>query len=173
VTVLKLNGKPSSAAMQAMSPHIARIYGRSGLRIMAVVELAHTERTEPAADADKEPSVTMRITQLEVPNPDQEPAIREVQRALYIERTATGTIDDLSGELELSKQTVKDAAGIVTHLALARISAGVHHWRNYTRRVSAQAQLTVGELHHELDAIADGLDAVLGRLGNGEEAEES
>lgn len=169
MTVLKLQGKPSTSAMQALAPHVARIYGRSGVRIMAVVELAHTERTEPAADADKEPTVTMRITALEVPTADQEGAIREVQRAMYIERTATGTIDELSGELELSKQTIKDAGSVIGHLALARISAGVHHWRNYARRVAARNSLTVGELHHELDAIADGLDAVLGRLGSGEE----
>jgi hypothetical protein len=163
VTVLKIQGKPSTAAMQALTPHVQRIYGRSGLRIMAVVELAHTERTEPAADAEKEPSVTMRITQLEVPNPDQEGAVREVQRALYLERTATGTLDE-AGELELSKQTLKDAGGIVTHLAIARLSAGINHWRNYCRRVNASQELTVGELRHELDAIAEGLDSVLGRL---------
>ncbi len=169
MTVLKIQGKPSTAAMQALAPHVARIYGRSGVRIMAVVELAHTERTEPAADAEKEPSVTMRITHLEVPTVDQEPSVRELQRALFIERTATGTMDELSGELELSKQTIKDAAGVVTHLALARISAGVHHWRGYCRRVVANEKLTAGELRHELDAVADGLDAVLGRLGEGED----
>jgi hypothetical protein len=168
MTVLKIQGKPSTAAMQALAPHVARIYGRTGVRIMAVIELAHTERTEPAPDAEKEPSVTMRITQLEVPNPDQEGAIREVQRALYLERTATGTLDE-AGELELSKQTLKDAGGIVSHLAIARLSAGIHHWRNYVRRVSAAQELTVGELRHELDAIAEGLDSVLGRLSEGED----
>jgi hypothetical protein len=155
--------------MQALAPHVARIYGRTGLRVMAVVELAHTERTEPAPDAEKEPSVTVRITQLEVPSPDQEGAIREVQRALYLERTATGTLDE-ANELELSKQTLKDAGGIVSHIAIARLSAGIHHWRGYIRRVNANEALTVGELRHELDAIAEGLDSVLGRLAaDGEE----
>jgi len=171
VTVLKIQGKPSTAAMQALAPHVQRIYARSGVRVMAVVELAHSERTEPASDAEKEPSVTMRITSLEVPNPDQEGAIRAVQRALFIERTAVGTLD-AEGEIELSKQTLKDAGGIVTQLALARLAAGVHHWRNYVRRVAASEKLTVGELHHELDAIAEGLDGVLGRFGadGGEDA---
>jgi len=163
VTVLKIQGKPSTAAMQALAPHVARVYARSGVRIMAVVELAHTERTEPAADAEKEPSVTMRITSLEVPTPDQEGAIREVQRALFIARTAVGTLDE-GGELELSKQTLKDAGGVVRDLMLARLAAGVHHWRTYVRRIAASDKLTVGELHHELDAIVEGLDAVLGRL---------
>ena len=169
MTALKIEGKPTASAMAALAPHVRRLYDRPGIRVMAVVELEHTERMQPAPNADKDASVTMRISAVEVPTLEQEEAIREVQRALYLERTATGTLDE-EGTLLLSKQTLKDAGGIVTHLALARLSAGVQHWRAYAARVNSNANLTVGELRREVDAIRDGLDAVLGRLGDGEEA---
>lgn len=161
MTTLKLGAKPSTAAMQAIEPHIRRLYARSGIRVMAVVELAHVERTEPAADADKPATVTMRITHLEIPAPDQEESIREVLRSLYLQRTAVGTLDE-EGALILSKQTIKDAGGIVTYTAMARLSAGVHHWAAYLARVNTNADLTVGELRHELDAVRDGLRGLLG-----------
>ena len=161
MTTLKLSSKPSTAAMQALEPHIRRLYARSGVRVMAVCELAHVERTEPAADSDKDASVTMRIAHLEIPAPDQEESIREVLRSLYLQRTSTGTLDEL-GNLELSKQTIEHAGGIVGHIAVARMTAGIHHWRAYVRRVQTNQALTVGELRHELDALAEGLAGLLG-----------
>lgn len=147
--------------MQALERHVGRLYARSGIRVMALVELAHVERTEPAADSSKEPTVTMRISNLEIPAPDQEESIREVMRALHLQRTSTGTIDD-AGNLELSKQTIKDAGGIIGNVAIARMAAGINHWKGYIRRVQVNDKLTIGELRHELDAIADGLAGLLG-----------
>ena len=90
MTTLKIQGKLSTAAGTALEPHIDRFYRRSGMRALAVVELAHTLRTEPAKDADQDRSVTMRITAAEVPIGDNEEVLREVMRALFLVRTATG-----------------------------------------------------------------------------------
>ena len=160
MTQLKIQGKPSAGAVQALQPHVERWYRRSGVRSLAIVELAHVERTEPAKDAEKDRSVTMRISSAEVPDPDSEDSIREVMRALYLLRTATGTLDE-EGNLSLSQQTLKHAAGIIGGQAIARLSAGVQHWRQYVDRVGANNNLTLGELHHELGAIRDGLAALL------------
>lgn len=159
MTILKLQGKPSTVAMAALAPHIARLYAHTGIRCMAVVELAHIERTEPAPESDKDASVTLRISHLEMPAPDQEGVLREVQRALYLQRTATGKLDE-DNEVALSRQTLDDAAGMVQAIAVARYTAGVRHWEDYTRRVAANDKATVTELHHELDLIAEGLRAL-------------
>jgi hypothetical protein len=159
MTVLKIQGRPAAVAMQAIAPHVQRLYDRTGIRVMAVVEMAHVERTEPAPDSEKEATVTMRISHLEIPSADQENVVREVQQALYLQRTSEGTLDE-SGRLELSDQTLGRAAGMVHAIAAARLMAGARHWEAYTRRVCASGLLTVGELHHELDAIAEGLRAL-------------
>lgn len=160
MTTLKIQGKPSAGAVAALQPHVERFYRRSGVRALAIVELAHVERTEPAKDADKDRTVTMRISAAEVPDPDSEGSIREVMRALYLLRTANGTLDE-EGNLALSQTTLKHAAGIIGGQAIARLSAGVQHWQQYVGRVSSNGNLTLGELRHELDAIRDGLAALL------------
>jgi len=167
VTVLKIQGKPSTAAQQALEPHIARLYARSGVRVMAVVELAHVERTEPAADADKDASVTMRIAHLELPNTDQEGAVRELQRALYLQRTATGKLTE-DGDVELSESTIKRTGGLVQAIEVARLVAGARHWSDYIRRVVSLDKATPTELRHELDTIADGLAALVSGQRDGD-----
>lgn len=161
MTTLKITGKPTAAAQQALQPHVQRLYDAPGLRIMAVVELAHMERLQPAPGADKDASVGVKITACEVPNRDQEGAIREVQRALYLQRTATGTLDEAGGVV-LDDGTLKSAAGLVHAIEVARLRAGLQHWDGYIRRVvSAADKLTQTEIAHELQAVADGLHAVL------------
>jgi hypothetical protein len=135
------------------------MYDRPGRGWIVIAEVQQVERTEPAPNADKDRSVTMRITSCEVPTGDQEHSVREVMRALFVERTATGTLTE-DGELQLAKQTIKDAAGITQLHAIARLSAGIHHWQQYVARVCGNQKLTAGELRHELDAIRDGLAAI-------------
>lgn len=160
MTTLKIQGKPSASASQALSPHVQSMYDRPAKRHLAVIELAQVERSEPAPDADKDRSVTMRVSAAEIGTGDHGEVLRDVMRALYVQRTATGTIDE-EGQLILSSQTLKDAAGILGMHAVAQFSAGVHHWRDYVGRVCGNQMLTIGELRHELDTIRDGLSALL------------
>jgi hypothetical protein len=153
MTALKLQSRPSSAAAQALQPHVQQMYDRPGRGWILLAEVQQVERTEPAPAADKDRSVTMRITSCEVPTGDQEGSVRDVMRALFLERTATGTLDE-SGDLQLAKQTIRDAAGIVQLHAIARLSAGVAHWQAYVARVCGNQRLTVRELRHELAAIS-------------------
>lgn len=46
-------------------------------------------------------------------------------------------------------------------LEAARLRAAVVHWQEQCRRVLSIAEVTVTEMRHELDTIAEGLSAVL------------
>ncbi|MEU8886697.1 hypothetical protein [Streptomyces sp. NPDC048442] len=60
---------------------------------MAVVELSHTERTEPGPEEDKAPSVKVRITSIEVAGDEISGGrLRSVQRDMYERRTSGGTL---------------------------------------------------------------------------------
>jgi hypothetical protein len=48
MTTLKIVGNPASGAMQALEPHVARMYNIPGVRVMAIIELTHVERVQPA-----------------------------------------------------------------------------------------------------------------------------
>lgn len=161
MTALKFTGKPTAAAMQALEPHITRLYNAPGARVMAVIEMAHVERLQPAPGSDKDASVGMKITACEIPTREQEGAIREAQRALYLQRTARGTLDE-DGQMTLDDDTLKMTAGLLMSIECARLRAGLQHWTDYARRVvGASGKLAGSEIAHELQTVVDGMAAVL------------
>ncbi len=160
MTQIKLDGKPGAAALLALEPHAQMLYARPGVRILGVVELAHVERTQPAPDEDKEPSVKLRVAGLEIANAEQEDALRRAQTALYRHRTAYGTITEDS-EVELSDRVLEQTGGLLDAIEAARLRVAVRHWADQCRRALGVASITVTEMRHELDAVAAGLEAVL------------
>ncbi|WP_155054528.1 hypothetical protein [Streptomyces blattellae] len=159
--VLKFDSKVSTSAQEALEPHVRPIYDQPGARRMAIIEFAHMERTEPAPNTDGKPSVRVRIVGLEVPNRDQEGAIREAQRYLHLQRTARGTFDDETGQLELSESTLRQTAGLLASIETARLRAGLSHWREYCQRLVQGPDLTLSEVRHEMQVVYEGLTAVL------------
>lgn len=99
-----------------------RLYENPGMAIMAVVELRHVDRVTPAEGvSEKDPRVNLRIEALEVaPAGGPEDTLREVERALYVARTAGGTLgaDD---DVRLAEQTMANATGLMTGHELARL----------------------------------------------------
>lgn len=161
MTTLKIIGNPASPAMQALEPHIGRLYARPGVRIMAIIELAHVERVQPAPGSDGTPTVRMKISSCEIPNAEQEDAVRTAQRALFLTRTARGTLDE-EGLLNLDDDTLKLTGGRLLDIETARLRAGLGHWVGYAQRVASQSsQFSTTEIAHELQAVADGLTSIL------------
>ncbi|GHA00970.1 hypothetical protein ACFOOM_12500 [Streptomyces echinoruber] len=165
MTQLKFDAKVSASAQEALEPHVRPMYDQPGARRMAIIEFAAIERTEPAPGTEKEPSVKVRIVGLELPNREQEPAVREAQRFLHLQRTAHGTFDD-DGQLELSDNTLRLTGGMLAYLETARLRAGLEHWREYAQRLMRGPDLTVTEMRHEMQALADGLTALLNTARN-------
>lgn len=160
MTQLKFDAKVSASAQEALEPHVRPLYDQPGGRRMAIIEFAAIERTEPAPGTEKEPSVRVRIVGLELPNKEQEGAIREAQRFLHLQRSARGTFDD-DGQLELSESTLRLTGGMLAYLETARLRAGLAHWRDYAQRLVHGPDLTVTEVRHEMQALAEGITAVL------------
>ncbi|MGW5259642.1 hypothetical protein ACWEQG_01625 [Microbispora sp. NPDC004025] len=160
MTQLKFDTKLGAGASAALEPHIRPIYDRPDSTRLAIIEFRHIERTQPAAGSEKDPSVKVRIISCEIPNKDQEGAVREAQRALYLQRTATGTLDD-DGEFVLTDATLKQIGGLLHEVEVARLRAGLRRWVDYAARVNSQTNLTDTEMRHELDLVANGLRALL------------
>lgn len=160
MTSLKFDSKLGAAASAALEQHIRPIYDRPGCSRLAIIEFRHIERTQPAPESDKDPSVKVRISHCEIPGRDQEGYVREAQRALYLQRTASGTLDD-DGQLQLTQSTLSHIGGLLHEVEVARLRAGLRHWVDYAARVNSNASLTISEMHHELDTVAQGLAALL------------
>lgn len=81
-----------AASLESFAPQMFK--QRAG-RWMAVVELAHVERTEPGPEEEKNPTVKVRITQIEVAGSAvNDEHLRHLLLDLYQRRTAEGTLDE-------------------------------------------------------------------------------
>lgn len=169
MTKLKIGGALPAQARAALEPHVAALYARPGVRRMIVGELHHVERTQPAPDGESEPSVTMRLSAVEVVPDDHEGIVRELMSSMYVERTARGTLTE-EDELQLAQSTIEATAGLYSHVQVARLAAGIRLALDYAARVIASEKLTASELRHELDAIRTQLGKVLSG-GHGREDE--
>lgn len=160
MTTVKLDSKTSANAAAGLEPWVSGLYATPGKRIVGVIELAHVERTQPAPDADKEPSVKLRITHLEIANPDQENALRDAMSALHLHRTAYGTLDE-DGTFQLSERSLAQTGGMLHAIEAARLRAGLMHWREVLLHVLTIPAATATELRHEIDLVTQGLKTLL------------
>jgi hypothetical protein len=157
---LKIDPKLGSAAEAALEPYISKLYTTPGLRLMAVVELKQDDKNSPAPDSEAGLWVKARLSSVEVASPEQEPVLRDAQRALFVQRTAAGTLDE-DGEMQLDERTLELTGGMLHAVESARLTAVMRHWAAYIRRVNRTNELTITEVRHELDAVAQGLTAAL------------
>lgn len=99
MTAIKIDSKVITDVAEALEPYADEMFKRRAGHWMAVVELAHSERTEPGPEEDKDPSVKLRIVGIEVAaGAVAEERLREAQQSLYTVRTSGGTLDEAAGE---------------------------------------------------------------------------
>ena len=159
MTTVKIDSKLGSNASLGIEDLSARLFAKPGMRVVAIVELAHVERTQPAPDEDKEPSVKLGIKALEVARGGrQEDAVRKTLAALYTIRTASGTLDP-EGEVELSERTIEETGGEVTLITAARYQIALKKWSDACYRAAGDPKLTADQLRRELREIAKGMNA--------------
>jgi hypothetical protein len=159
-TDIKLDAKLTTSSNDALSDHAKSLYNRLGTTRVGIVELRAVERTTPAPAEDKAPGVKLRIVGLEVAGADQEEIVREAQKALYLQRTARGTLTE-DNELEISKETLRLAGRQLHAIETARLRAGLEYWNARTQKVVNSTGLLEGEVRREMKLIADGLKALL------------
>lgn len=160
MTVMKLDYRLTGTVTEALAAHVERIYRDPGAAFLAVVEFRHTERHE-FADEDKDSFVKARAVGIEVGNPgEQERQLREVQRALYLQRTASGTLAERD-ELTLAKQTLKHAQGLMSGAEVARLVAYLRALRDAVHALRENASLDEKALREELEHIEDRMSAAL------------
>jgi hypothetical protein len=134
----KLNTKLGSDAEDGLQPHIADLYRDQGRRVVAIAELRATERTEVVSDAEAggTPTVKLTVTALEIANPKLEDHLRHGLEALYIQRTAYGTLDE-EGQIELSDRTLEFLGGELHAVEAARLHATLRYFARAAREATA------------------------------------
>lgn len=160
MTTVKLTGKPTAAVSQMLGEHADWLYNNPGGRLVAVVEFQHTDRTEPAPDAsDKDRSVNLRMSMLEIASDEQAEVLRKAARAMFTIRTTTGTLDP-EGEVEMSQVVLSQTVGETALREAIRLRIAADTWAQRAREAATLREPSVSELRHELEAIAQGLALV-------------
>jgi len=90
---VKFDSKVLTDVAEALEPHATEMFKQRQGRWVAIVELAHVERNEPGPDEDKNPSVKVRVTSIEVAADEiTNGRLRGLQREMYDRRTSGGTL---------------------------------------------------------------------------------
>lgn len=90
---VKVDSKILADVAEALEPFASRMFKERHGRWMAVVELAHVERTEPGPEEDKAPAVKVRIVGAEIAADELAAGrLRGLQRDMYERRTSGGTL---------------------------------------------------------------------------------
>lgn len=160
MTKVKLDGTPSGNAIIAFADLTNALFRKQGMRIIGVCELTHVERTEPAPDEDKEGSVKLRLTGLEIARGDQEDHLRKAMDALYRHRTASGTIDE-ELDPQLSERTLEMTGDLLDAVEAARLRVALTAWADNIDKV-VRGNLTAAQAVGELRTVARGLRQAAG-----------
>ncbi|MFC8267768.1 hypothetical protein ACFUIZ_18855 [Streptomyces cinereoruber] len=92
---VKFDPKVLADPAESLEPFASEMFKQRRGRWMAIVELAHVERTEPGPEEDKDPTVKIRVTQIEVAaDAVTDERLRQMLRDLYGRRTSDGTLDE-------------------------------------------------------------------------------
>lgn len=169
MTKVKLDSKFGGPAAAAIEPLAQALYSKRGVRIVGIVELAHTSRTEPAPEEDAEPQVTLAIKHLEIARPgEHDEWVRKAMAALYLQRTAQGKLGE-EFEVELSERTLAQTAGILQGVEVARLRTTVSHWGEYAARCGRMEDVTIAQLQNELQTVGQALQAALRLVSDGDD----
>ncbi|MFY7069608.1 hypothetical protein ACOQFV_27435 [Nocardiopsis changdeensis] len=171
MTTPKIDAKITAQVGDVLDPHMDTLMAKARAgqadELLIVGTLRPVERIEPMAGEDKEASLKLRLSSVEIPDVDQAEAVREVQRALWVTRTATGTLDE-EGEIRIAKHTLRHAGRDVASLAAARLRAGVEQWQHEAHKATV-AHLSASEMWHEMERISTGLLVLLGQRPDADE----
>lgn len=162
MTSIKLVGKPSASASSALARHAQTLYDTPGSTRIAIVILKRRGVIAPDPTEETEPIVQLGIVAAEVATPEQEDHLREALTSMYVARTAAGTLDE-AGQVTIGATTLEQVAGHLDRTEVARLRVGLTIWADYARNALRVEQMTLTEARHELDAVAAGLDLLLGR----------
>lgn len=157
---IKIEPKPAKGAAEALGQHANAMYATLGKRLLGIVELEAVERNEVADDDEKDTWVKLRIVGLEVPNADQEDAVRAAMMALNTQRTAFGTLTE-DEDVELSQSTLERCAGDMITAEAARLHIAIEVFGDKMAAAARNNKLTAGDLRREITDLSRAMRGVI------------
>ena len=156
-----LSGRVRATAGDAIDAQIARLRAKPGCKVVGVVEIERYQVNQPD-DADTDPTVLLRLSQLELAKGEQEALLRQAMLALHLHRTAGGTLTE-DADISLAQDTLDKLPDLVSTYESARLRAAFEALVDRVTGLAKNTRHNDGDLRRELKKLADvGVRALAG-----------
>lgn len=158
---ISFSGRLNADPLHALQSQITRLRAKPGCKLMGVVEIERYQINQPD-DSDAEPTVLLRISDLEIGKGEQEALLRSAMLALHLHRTAGGTLTE-DADIELAQDTLDKLPDLVSVHESARLHAAFESLVDRVTGLSKNTRHNDGDLRRELKKLADlGVKALAG-----------
>lgn len=158
---ISFSGRLNADPLHALQSQITRLRAKPGCKLMGVVEIERYQINQPD-DSDAEPTVLLRISDLEIGKGEQEALLRSAMLALHLHRTAGGTLTE-DADIELAQDTLDKLPDLVSVHESARLHAAFEFLVDRVTGLSKNTRHNDGDLRRELKKLADlGVKALAG-----------
>lgn len=151
MTQMKFSYKLGQQPSEAVARIAPRVYEKKGASFLGIAEYVRTKALEDE-DPEKEDTVWVRVENLEIFNGEQEHIARNLIAALYLQRTAQGTLTD-ADDVAASEQTLNNAQGLITGHELARLKAGLDVILDKVAAIASDDKLRDVDFRRELKKV--------------------
>lgn len=156
-----LSGFVNADPGHAIEAQIGRLRAQPGLRLVGIVELERY-RVIKDDDAEADPTIVLRISDLELAKGEQEALLRSSMTALHLHRTAGGTLTE-DADIQLAQDTLDKLPDLVSTFESARLRAAFEALVARINGLAKNNRHNDGDLRRELKKIVDlGLRALAG-----------
>lgn len=159
--VLSGGARVRGAVADAIDAQIAKLRAKPACKVVGIVEIERYQVNQPD-DADTDPTVLLRLSQLELAKGEQEALLRSAMLALHMHRTAGGTLTE-DADVELAQATLDKLPDLVSTFESARLRAAFEALVDRVTGLSKNTKHNDGDLRRELRKLADlGVRALAG-----------
>lgn len=152
-TQIVLDGGAQGQASDGLDRFAEYLYDNPGTKLMAVVEFAVTKLEEPGPMIQKDRKVRIGLVGCEVGSGDQEHTLRTAQRALWLHRSATGTLTE-EGDLQYSQAVLDSLDGHLDASEAVRFRAALDWLVSQLADLARNSRLDDGNMRREVKKLA-------------------
>lgn len=158
---ISFSGRLNADPLHALQSQLGRLRAQPGCKLMGVVEIERYQINQPD-DSEAEPTVLLRISDLEIAKGEQDALLRQSMVALHLHRTAGGTLTE-DADVELAQNTLDKLPDLVSTFESARLRAAFEALVDRVTGLAKNTRHNDGDLRRELKKLADlGVRALAG-----------
>lgn len=153
-TKIVLDGRMKGQSSEALDRLAEYLYENPGTKLMGITEFGVSFCGEPGPDVQGDRLVRLRLVGCEVGAGDQEHTLRTAQRALWLQRSATGTLTE-EGDLQYSQAVLDSLDDHIDASEAVRLRVAMDWLTGKVSELARNNRHDDGHLRREMKKVAD------------------